>query len=491
MSPALANHGYISHTSTVTASEVIQGTEDAFFMGAALSGLLSLIAVTFGGNPSTATFFLGGEDERTCFGPGIESDDSLKLRSGSGDERHTVTGGMSRSTQPYTAVALTDLSQPLLSPASAPAAYLSPLSGAVESARSVQARLDAHPLPDEPRAWAVVVVRALPVLATISWGGTVLWLFLAWIIPARQSYNAAITAVPYVSDRIASNRGVAVIGTILTAVFYVLTLSTERLLRNQRVLVEATEDKWLWTTVGSLDIVAGVAASATLVAFAFLSSSVDQHTQDTLLAVFFICVAVSGGLQTVEVEHLWHEHPDRHDLRDGTILKWLFLGFFIAAACGFHFLRVLCGENGTSTGVDSAGSCYRVTSASALCEWLACLGLLLYLSTLILDLWPLHRHHAVTPPAWADKTGVRGVWLHRAGAGAGEESEKGQEEKVPVRLPTGMGVHRPPVTREGMAGGMRCAVVLPQGQMLPGGGGGASDWFSEGKEAKKSGSRRG
>ncbi|GAA6064213.1 hypothetical protein JCM10212_003822 [Sporobolomyces blumeae] len=69
----LANHGYLPRSGIVTGSEVIQATSEGFNMAADLSGLLVLIAVAFGGNLETATFSIGGEDERTYSSSGIGS----------------------------------------------------------------------------------------------------------------------------------------------------------------------------------------------------------------------------------------------------------------------------------------------------------------------------------------------------------------------------------------------------------------------------------
>lgn len=93
--------------------------------------------------------------------------------------------------------------------------------------------------------------------------------------------------------------------------------------------------------------------------------------------MFIVCVTLSGILQTVEVEHLWHEQsvvslsrrpscsdivsrsPDRHDLRDGTILKWIILSLASAAGLTFVFLGLACRDDARR---EPWPKCYRIIS---------------------------------------------------------------------------------------------------------------------------------
>lgn len=72
---------------------------------------------------------------------------------------------------------------------------------------------------------------------------------------------------------------------------------------------------------------------------------------------FILSVAVSGLLQTTEVSYLWHEHPDRHDLRLAAFLKWIFLSIAIACGAGFWGLYALCDGDASKS-----AKCYRITS---------------------------------------------------------------------------------------------------------------------------------
>ncbi|KAM0750470.1 hypothetical protein T439DRAFT_326436 [Meredithblackwellia eburnea MCA 4105] len=124
------------------------------------------------------------------------------------------------------------------------------------------------------------------------------------------------------------------------------------------------------------------------------------------MSTFIVGIALSGLLQTCEVEHLWHEHPDREDLRDLIVLKWIFLGFAVLCGGSFWTLYTVCDGDATRS-----LQCYKITTASAILEWSACCLTTGYVVTLIYDVWPAYRHAPIQQPAWADKSGIRGIYL--------------------------------------------------------------------------------
>ncbi|BGP34814.1 hypothetical protein JCM10296v2_006638 [Rhodotorula toruloides] len=228
----------------------------------------------------------------------------------------------------------------------------------------------------------------------------------------------------------ARHQNILVPGSIATAIFYFLSLLAERFLRTMRVTREAKEEKLLWAAISGLDVTVGGLAALALVLLAAFDpqNSVVPHKAFSIM--FIVCVTLSGLLQTVEVEHLWHEHPDRHDLRNGTILKWIILSLSSAAGLSFVFLGVACRDDARR---EPWPKCYRIITASAICQWIACFGVAFYFATLILDLHPLHRHALrATPVAWADRTGIRGLYL--PGTNEPVEIEKGWSvRRCPVR----------------------------------------------------------
>ncbi|BGP27123.1 frag1/DRAM/Sfk1 family protein [Rhodotorula toruloides] len=266
-----------------------------------------------------------------------------------------------------------------------------------------------HPPATLP-AWASVCLISFPVLATLAWAGTLLALLLTWIfVDQRAAYDFTQGLVPYFSAIAVRHQNILVPGSIATAIFYFLSLLAERFLRTMRVTREATDEKILWAGISGLDVTMGGLAALALVLLATFDTQNGPIQHNAFSIMFIVCVTLSGILQTVEVEHLWHEHPDRHDLRDGTILKWIILSLSSAAGLSFVFLGLACHADARQ---EPWPRCYRIITASAIFQWVACFGVAFYFATLILDLHPLHRHSLrATPVAWADRSGIRGLYL--------------------------------------------------------------------------------
>ncbi|BGP02913.1 hypothetical protein NBRC10513v2_006641 [Rhodotorula toruloides] len=297
------------------------------------------------------------------------------------------------------------------------------------NALAIQQSLN-HP-PDSLPAWTSVFLISLPVLATLAWTGKLLALLLTWVfVDHRAAYESTQGLVPYFSAIAARHQNILVPGSIATAIFYFLSLLAERFLRTMRVTREAKEEKLLWTAISGLDVTVGGLAALALVLLAAFDPENNAVPHNAFSIMFIVCVTLSGILQTVEVEHLWHEHPDRHDLRDGTILKWIILSLASAAGLTFVFLGLACRDDARR---EPWPKCYRIITASAICQWVACFGVAFFFATLILDLHPLHRHALrATPVAWADRTGIRGLYLPATNEPV--EIEKGWSvRRCPVR----------------------------------------------------------
>ncbi|GAA5879645.1 hypothetical protein JCM1840_000599 [Sporobolomyces johnsonii] len=355
-----------------------------------------------------------------------------------------------------------------------------PLQAATPSrfAAALQQQQDQSP---PPINWATcILIRSFPIVATFSWLATLLTLLFIWIFHDHLArYKWYLGLVPYLGDCGAVHPTIFLVGNIITAVAFVMSLWAERLLRAQRVMVEATEERLLWVAVGTLDVLVAVLGGVALVLLAVFDAFNFPKQHNLAMTSFIVCVTLSGLLNTAEVEHLWHEHPDRHDLRDGTVLKWIFLSISAASGICFWVLYALCDGDATK---DPYPRCYRITSASAILEWVACFGCAAYLSTLALDVWPASRHRAVHPRFFANATGLVGVW----------------HGSTPVSIPPGIQVRRLPVVAPdaGEGGGNGGAVVVA-GYWHGGGqteakagadGGNGSDgidsWYEEGKRER-------
>ncbi|GAA5907109.1 hypothetical protein JCM8208_004515 [Rhodotorula glutinis] len=285
--------------------------------------------------------------------------------------------------------------------------------------------------PPAVKMLTTVFIRAIPVLATVSWLGTLLALLGLWTFQdGRARYQQSDGSLSSIASVGAAHRLTFLSGSISTAIFYVLSLVTERFLRTTRVLTEATDERPLWVAVGCVDVLVGLGAAASLILLAVFDTVEFPHEHDILLIAFFVCVVVSGLLQTTEVEHLWHEHPDRDDLREGAFLKLVFLTVVAVSGLGFWILKTLCKGDATSVPYER---CYRLVTASATLQWLSALFLAAYLATLILDLWPIGRHtrRARSARGWAAGEGERErerddgeAWGEGEGKGEGRGARK-------------------------------------------------------------------
>ncbi|GAA5942644.1 Pml1p [Sporobolomyces koalae] len=143
-------------------------------------------------------------------------------------------------------------------------------------------------------------------------------------------------------------------------------------------------------------------------AFSTRDGPIDSPNLHKILkACFFVSLSLVGLLSTAEVEHLWHEHPDRYDLKAGTFLKYTFTGLFMGCGVTSQMLYQPCAA---LFGQPSEfATCYRLNTASAILEWGSCFALSGFMATLALDVWPLSRHVPVHPRFSATSQGLSHV----------------------------------------------------------------------------------
>ncbi|GAA6009154.1 hypothetical protein JCM11491_005772 [Sporobolomyces phaffii] len=290
--------------------------------------------------------------------------------------------------------------------------------------------------------WTCWFIRAAPILATLSWTVTLIVLLFAWIFVDKLQTSQA-TGFPSLSDAIARHTTVALCGGGSTGAFLFQSLAQERILRYQRVLVEATEEKWLWHAVGTLDCFLGLCASVSMIVLPIFDVKDSRGLRVIFKATFFASLGLSGLLNAVEVEHLWHEHPDRHDLRVGTFLKYTFISLFIASGATSRLAYQLCRSNVDGLREVINAQCYRTATASAILEWVTCFSISGFLSTLALDVWPLSRHCPVHPQFSASTQGLTHVHYdvdndHCGDVAAGPATSRHE-------IPPGLKIRRVPV----------------------------------------------
>ena len=86
------------------------------------------------------------------------------------------------------------------------------------------------------------------------------------VIDMRLGDGNGLDVIARLKERRPEARGVILTGygNIATAVLLLQSLEQERFLRYKRVLIEATEERWLWTTVGLLDCFLGALGATAL-----------------------------------------------------------------------------------------------------------------------------------------------------------------------------------------------------------------------------------
>lgn len=177
----------------------------------------------------------------------------------------------------------------------------------------------------KPHLLSLVVIRLLPIGAAVSWVSlrpfrprrslispeqlsTLLLLLFSWIhLDQQVQYRWYLGSVPYLSNVGAEHPRFFQFGCSATAIFFVASLCAERILRSTRVMVEATEERLLWVSVGVVDTVVGALGGMSLVLVSVYDCVAHPYLHNVFMSSFIISVAVTGTLQTVETEHLWHE----------------------------------------------------------------------------------------------------------------------------------------------------------------------------------------
>ncbi|GAA5921006.1 hypothetical protein JCM3775_004045 [Rhodotorula graminis] len=225
----------------------------------------------------------------------------------------------------------------------------------------------------------------LPTIAAASWFSLILGLLLWWAVDdnARQ-YQVEQATIVYVSNIGAAHQWLFIFLGSMTAVFYILSLLSERWLRHLRRIPGALRKR-----DRNADIVAlvfGIGGGIALILLTCFNAVTHSTGHWTCTAIFVVCIAASALAQTLELHWLHQDHVDRKHLRRGTIIKWVIVAFAIAAAVAFASAYGVCA--GSEDGVPLSAKCNRVKSAAACLEWLIAVLYGVYLVSLIFDLWP-------------------------------------------------------------------------------------------------------
>ncbi|KAG0151491.1 hypothetical protein CROQUDRAFT_56726 [Cronartium quercuum f. sp. fusiforme G11] len=220
-----------------------------------------------------------------------------------------------------------------------------------------------------------------PILASLSWCGTLLGLLLLWLIrDHHRKYGHREATVVFISDVGGTHLWLFIPGCAIVFTFYSLSLFAERWLRHADRIpgtIRIKSRNW-----GIVSLLTGCLGGFWLLMLACFNtfSHPTLHWSFTLL--FIIFVGASAISQTLEILYLHQDHPDILHLRRNVFIKLSIVSLAILIAIIFGILY------GTCKGKATSHHCNVVISAAGVCEWLVSSILIFYFVTFILDLWP-------------------------------------------------------------------------------------------------------
>ncbi|KAI8457692.1 Frag1/DRAM/Sfk1, partial [Phakopsora pachyrhizi] len=221
----------------------------------------------------------------------------------------------------------------------------------------------------------------LPVIATLSWLGTLVGLFLIWlIVDDGKKYGSREATVVFISDVGGAHQELFIPGCVIVFVSYSLTLCAERWLRHvERIPGVLRRRDRFW---GIATIITGCLGGFSLMMLSILNTFEHPTVHWSFTLLFILFVGASSVCQTVEIIFLQKGHPDRPHLKRNALLKALIVVIAIAVAIVFGILYISCRGKATSP------KCNVIISTAGACEWTVSIILVFYFMTFILDLWP-------------------------------------------------------------------------------------------------------
>ncbi|GAA6060190.1 hypothetical protein JCM10212_005191 [Sporobolomyces blumeae] len=227
-----------------------------------------------------------------------------------------------------------------------------------------------------------------PVLAFVFWTATLLGLLLWWIIDDNaRRYRVSDATVTYISNVGAVHQALFIAGCSLTALFYTLTLLSERWLRHLRRIPGPLRKRDRNADIAAA--VFGILGALSLVLLSCFNDQAFPNVHWSFAAIFVVCIAVSALCQTLEVMWLRQDHVERKHLRRNMYIKWVIVGVAICSAIAFGATYGVCAS--TPDGQPLTPRCDRIKSASGVLEWFIAFLYDVYLFTFGLDLWPAHK----------------------------------------------------------------------------------------------------
>ncbi|KAI0977358.1 hypothetical protein F4678DRAFT_11199 [Xylaria arbuscula] len=220
---------------------------------------------------------------------------------------------------------------------------------------------------------AFVSYWIFPVVSSIVWLGTLLGLFLHWIIDTHEFHYSSESDgqhIAYISDVGAGKlKPLFVVGSVITTIFLDASFIADRLLRHKGRLVPNTS-----LTEKILSGVAIFFAGVGTIGLTFLSGFDTAHyprAHDVFLVLFIGGYLISAIFLCAEFSLLGKNYRQHRVLRMSFWVKLLFIIIELALVIGFGVLSHQHNYN-----------------HAAILEWVIAVIFTFYVLSFIIDLWP-------------------------------------------------------------------------------------------------------
>ncbi|ORY79719.1 Frag1/DRAM/Sfk1, partial [Leucosporidium creatinivorum] len=228
-----------------------------------------------------------------------------------------------------------------------------------------------------------------PILATAAWFSTIFGMLMWWAVADKgRPYEGDQQTILYVSDVGAEHDDLFIAGSVLTAVFYAVSLVLGRWLRHLRRLPGVLRKRERVAAI--LSIVLGIIGGFWLIMLSVFNNRDHSTAHWTFAALFLAFIALSALAQVFEVHWLSRSHPDRKHLHRNSIIKMVVIGLAYIGAALFIICYIV-GRGVWDSDNRPTGGASVIKSVAAVFEWTVAFVFDAYLATFVLDLWPAHK----------------------------------------------------------------------------------------------------
>ncbi|CAO1623404.1 unnamed protein product [Parajaminaea phylloscopi] len=233
--------------------------------------------------------------------------------------------------------------------------------------------------------WVHYWAFLLPILTTGLWLCDVIGLLVLWSRDGFPQYQENDASFVFISDVGANHKTWFIIFSVLTGIFFIASMVTERYLRSTRRIPGSKKKRQ--TVYDALCVVFACLGAL----FLGLLSGLDDvnystvHWSCTLL--FILCTGISVLFQILELFSLSHHHDSsiRH-LKYNAIFKSALLVFAVCVLITFIGLYAKC--RGDAPTYNTNTQCDHIVSGAATMEWMCAFILTFFFASITVDLWP-------------------------------------------------------------------------------------------------------